>query len=153
MEMVRILLRFSEKMVEQPIIAQVILKHGIPISIIAAHIDFHGGEILAEVPPTDVEKVVDAFREKDVIVTFPELIEINEEKCLHCGACFSLCPVNAITFKEDFSVTFDKERCVGSPCRLCVDACPARAIRLIERHNPLVQQNENKKSIQTNFPI
>ena len=132
--MVRILLRFSEKLVEKPITAQVILEHGIPISIVAAHIDSQGGEILVEVPSTHVEKVAEAFREKGVIVTFPKLIEVDSERCFDCGACLSLCPVNAISFKEDFSVVFDQEKCIGSPCGTCVDACPTRAIRLVEQH-------------------
>jgi len=133
--LVRILLRFSEKVVEEPITAQVILKHGVPISIVAAHIDSQGGEILAEVPETHVEKVVDAFREKGVTVTVPKLIEVDSEKCFNCGACLSLCPVSAISFKEDFSVVFDENKCIGSPCGICVDACPARAIRLVEQHS------------------
>lgn len=132
--MVRILLRFSEKIVEQPITAQVILEHGVPISIVAAHIDSQGGEILAEVPSTHVEKVIDAFREKGVTVTFPKLIEVDSEKCFDCGSCFSLCPASAIAFEKDFSVIFDEQKCIGSPCGLCVDACPAKAIRLVEQH-------------------
>lgn len=133
--MVRILLRFSEELVEKPITAQVILEHGIPISIVAAHIDSQGGEILAEVPATHVEKVIDTFREKGVTVTVPKLIEVDSEKCFDCGACVSLCPVTAITFKEDFSVVFDEKKCIGSPCGICVDACPARAIRLVEQRS------------------
>jgi NAD-dependent dihydropyrimidine dehydrogenase PreA subunit len=131
----RILLRFSERIVEQPVTAQVILEYGVPISIVAAHVDSEGGEILAEVPSTHVERVVNAFREKGVIVTVPKLIEVDSEKCFDCGACFSLCPVGAIAFKEDFSVVFDEKKCIGSPCGLCVDACPARAIRLVEQHS------------------
>jgi ferredoxin len=131
----RILLRFSEKIVEQPITAQVILEHGVPISIVAARVDSQGGEILAEVPSTHVEKVIDAFREKGVTVTVPKLIDVDRERCFDCGACFSLCPVSAIAFREDFSVVFDEQKCVGSPCGLCVDACPARAIRLVEQHS------------------
>jgi len=131
----RILLKFSEKIVEQPITAQVILEHGVPISIVAAHIDSQGGEILAEVSSTYVSKVIAAFRKKGVTVTIPKLIEVDSEKCFDCGACFSLCPVGAIAFKEDFSVVFDEKKCIGSPCGLCVDACPARAIKLVEQHS------------------
>jgi len=129
--MVRILLRFSEKIVEEPITAQVILEHKIPISIVAANVNSQGGEILAEVPPTHVGKVTQAFRKKGVIVTFPKLIEKDDEKCFDCGACLSLCPVEAISFQEDFSVVFNREKCIGSTCGECVDACPARAIRLV----------------------
>ena len=131
--MVRVLLKFSEKLVEQPITAQVILEHGTPINIISAHIDSQGGQILAEIPSKSFEKVVNAFREKGVIVTIPELIEVDGEKCFDCGVCISLCPVNAIAFAEDFSVVFNKERCIGGACGACVDACPARAIKLIEQ--------------------
>jgi len=131
--LVRVLLKFSEEIVEQPITAQVILEHGVPINIISAHINSQGGEILAEIPSTHFDKVVNAFREKGVIVTIPELIEVDSEKCFECGACLSLCPVNAIAFAEDFSVVFNKEKCIGSTCGACVDACPARAIKLIKQ--------------------
>jgi len=131
--MVRILLKFSEKVVEQPITAQVILKHGIPINIISARIESQGGEILAEIPSTHFEKVVNAFREKGVAVSIPELIEVDEEKCFDCGACVSLCPVNTMAFAEDSSVVFDKEKCIGRTCGACVDACPASAIKLIQQ--------------------
>jgi len=131
--LVRILLKFSEKLVEQPITAQVILEHGIPVNIISAHINSQGGQILAEIPSTCFEKIVNTFREKGVTVTIPELIDVDSEKCFDCGACISLCPVHAIVFAEDFSVVFDKERCIGSTCGACVDACPARAIKLNEQ--------------------
>ena len=129
--MARILLRFSKKIVEKPVTAQVILEHKTPISIVAAHINSKGGEILAEVPSTQVRKIAEAFRQKGVTVTFPKLIEKDTDKCFECGACVSLCPVKAISFQDDFSVIFNRERCIGSACSKCVDACPARAIRLV----------------------
>jgi Pyruvate/2-oxoacid:ferredoxin oxidoreductase delta subunit len=133
--MVRILLKFSEEIIEKPITAQVILEHKVPISIVAAHTDSQGGEILVEVPSTHAERLIDAFRKRGVTVTVPKLIEIDSEKCFDCGACLSLCPVSAISLKEDFSVAFDDKKCIGSPCGMCVDACPARAIKLVEQHS------------------
>jgi len=145
--MVRILLRFSEKIVDQPIISQAVLQHNITLNIIAARVNSHGGEVLVEVPSSDVKKTVKAFKEKGVIVSFPKLIVVDDEKCLHCGACFSLCPVDAIIIKGDFAVAFDRERCIGSSCGLCVDACPARAITLTREYEPLGHNSEGKKSI------
>jgi ferredoxin len=130
--MVRILLRFSKEIVDQPIISQVILGEKIPINILSAHIDQQGGEILADIPSTYTENAVKAFRERGVNVDVRKLIEVNDEKCINCGACVSLCPVNAIMFEGDFSVTFDNEKCLGITCGLCVDACPMRAIRQIK---------------------
>ncbi len=31
----------------------------------------------------------------------PKLIEVDSEKCVSCGACVTLCPVEAITIDED----------------------------------------------------
>jgi NAD-dependent dihydropyrimidine dehydrogenase PreA subunit len=133
--MARILLKFSEEIVEKPITAQVILEQKVPINIIAAHIESQGGEVLIEVPSADVERVIDAFRNKGATARIPKLIEIDSEKCFDCGACLSLCPVSAVTLKEDFSIAFDDKKCIGSPCGMCVDGCPARAIKLVEQNS------------------
>ena len=130
----RILLRFSEKNVEEPITSQVILELGIPMRIVTATVNSLGGDILVEVPAVHIEKVVQAFRAKGVIVKFPKLIEVDSDKCFDCGACYALCPVDAILYDKDYSVVFDDKTCIGSPCGLCVDACPARAIMLVEQH-------------------
>jgi NAD-dependent dihydropyrimidine dehydrogenase PreA subunit len=130
----RILLRFSEENVEEPITSQVILELGIPMRIVTATINSLGGDILVEVPKVHLKKIVQAFKAKGVVVKFPKLIDVNYDQCIDCGACYALCPVNAISFKEDNSVVFDENTCIGSPCGLCVDACPARAITLVEQH-------------------
>jgi Fe-S-cluster-containing hydrogenase component 2 len=130
----RILLRFSEENVAEPITSQVILELGIPMRIVTATVNSSGGDILLEVPAIHVEKIVKAFREKDVIVRFPKLIEVDCDKCFDCGACYALCPVDAISYQQEYSVVFDEKKCIGSPCGLCVDACPARAIKLVEQN-------------------
>jgi Fe-S-cluster-containing hydrogenase component 2 len=129
----RILLRFSEENVAEPITSQVILELKIPMRIVTATINSQGGDILVEVPAVHVDKVVKTFRNKGVVVKFPKLIEVDCEKCFDCGACFSLCPVDAISFNDEYSIVFDEKTCIGSPCGLCVDACPAKAITLVEQ--------------------
>jgi Fe-S-cluster-containing hydrogenase component 2 len=123
--MVRVLLRFSEQIVEEPIISQIVLELKVPINIITAHVNSKGGEVLAEVPEESLNKIVKAFRKKGVTVSLPKLIEVDTEKCISCGSCVTLCPVEAITQAEDLSIVFDKDKCLGSTCSACVDACPA----------------------------
>jgi NAD-dependent dihydropyrimidine dehydrogenase PreA subunit len=133
--MVRILLRFSEELVPKPITSQIILEHKVPLAILAAHVNSKGGEILAEVPDECKDEIVRAFRKKGVKVTFPKLIEVDSDKCFSCGSCVALCPVEAISVINDYSVKFDQEKCLGSSCSICVDACPARAIKSIKTNN------------------
>jgi len=143
--MVRLLLRFTEEQVPQPITSQIILEYRVPIAILAAHVNSKGGEILAEVPDEAQEKIVKAFRAKGVLVTIPKLIEVDSEKCFSCGSCVALCPVEAISIDADSSVKFDNEKCLGSTCSLCVDACPARAIKSVKQTNGEQLGNNRKK--------
>lgn len=133
--MVRILLRLKEDFVSKPIVSEVIIENKVPLAILAAQINSKGGEIVLEIPDDALEKIVNAFRRKGVTVTVPKLIEIDSEKCFSCGSCVALCPVEAISIQEDSSIKFDKEKCVGSACSICVDACPARAIKSIKYTN------------------
>lgn len=128
--MKRILIRFGKDRVGQPITSNVILEQKTKINILTAHINQEGGEILTEVKPDKAEEIIKAFREKGVTVVAQNLIEVDSDKCTDCGACYSLCPVDVITYEEDHSVSFQEEKCLGSTCGLCVDSCPAEAIKL-----------------------
>lgn len=144
--MVRILLRFAEALVEQPITSQIILDLKVPINIITAHVNSKGGEILAEIPDEALDKTVKAFREKGVEVSIPKLIEVESQECFSCGTCVSLCPVEAISIDKDGSVIFNREKCVGSTCSACVDACPTRAIKSVKELGTISQTTSKRKS-------
>jgi Na+-translocating ferredoxin:NAD+ oxidoreductase RNF subunit RnfB len=142
----RILIRFDEDQIKEPIASQIIIEYKVPMAILSAHINSKGGEILAEVPDDILEKVVNAFRQRGVSITVPKLIEVDSDKCFSCGSCIALCPVEAISLTKDSTVQFDKEKCVGSTCSVCVDACPARAIKSVKRDSLENPANRKKKS-------
>ena len=56
----------------------------------------------------------------------------DEENCVHCGACTSVCPSRALTIDApDYVLAYDKEKCLI--CGLCVKACPMRILHLAQR--------------------
>lgn len=144
--MVRLLLRFNEEQVSQPIASQIIIEYKVSMVILSAHVNSKGGEILAEIPDKQQDIIVKAFRERGISVTVPKLIEVDADKCFSCGSCVSLCPVEAIIITKDSSVNFDKEKCVGSTCSICVDACPARAIKSVKQNTEQPPSNRKNKS-------
>jgi len=54
-------------------------------------------------------------------------IQLNFNKCVHCGACTALCESKALSLDSvSWSLNFDERKCIG--CLLCLKACPLRAI-------------------------
>lgn len=51
---------------------------------------------------------------------------VDEEKCIGCGQCADICPVDA--FSVDSGKAIINELCVE--CGSCVTACPVEAISL-----------------------
>lgn len=58
------------------------------------------------------------------------VLRYYENKCLHCGACASVCPVSAVTFKDGV-VHIDRAAC--TLCGACVENCPGAALKLSPR--------------------
>ena len=51
---------------------------------------------------------------------------VDEEKCVACGICVEVCPVNAIAM-EDEAARIDMDDCIK--CGKCHEVCPEHAVK------------------------
>ncbi|MGQ9743625.1 MAG: 4Fe-4S binding protein [Candidatus Bathycorpusculaceae bacterium] len=65
------------------------------------------------------------FLKSDYVTTSPEKAFVIADLCNGCKACVPICPVNAISMKED-KAKIDPFQCIG--CGACIPVCPQEAI-------------------------
>jgi len=56
---------------------------------------------------------------------------VNQNKCVACGACVKVCPKEALQVHKGCYAVVDESICVG--CGKCTITCPASVIELINR--------------------
>ena len=57
--------------------------------------------------------------------------KVAQDRCVACGACTKVCPIQAISVWKGCFAKVDSERCVG--CGKCERTCPALCIILVDR--------------------
>ncbi len=57
-------------------------------------------------------------------------VEVNEEKCVGCGECVDVCPVEVFELQDEKSVPVNAEECLG--CESCIEVCEEGAITVEE---------------------
>jgi len=123
-------LEFPREIVTEPIMSDAIRKTGTSINILRARIDETHGEMVAEVTGdrSEVERISSYLRGRGVVVQeLSGSVSVKVDGCMHCGACVSICPVNAISIGRGYEVVFDASECIS--CRVCSPACSVRAIQ------------------------
>ena len=57
-------------------------------------------------------------------------IEVDKEKCIGCGECVDVCPVDVYEMNDEKSVPVNVEECIG--CESCIEVCEQEAITVTE---------------------
>jgi len=117
--------------IQNPIISESIIETGISINIMVANIDSTYGELIADVSDFQFDKIKNALESRGAIVSILDRpIHRDEEECVECGACISVCPMNVYTFDEAWNVQVDEKKCIQ--CSMCIKMCPHGALKLGE---------------------
>jgi NAD-dependent dihydropyrimidine dehydrogenase PreA subunit len=71
---------------------------------------------------------------RDVLMATYFVRETDREKCIGCGQCVEICPVQVIKMEGDFPVV-DLEWCIG--CGVCAGPCPSGAVKLVRKSDAI----------------
>ncbi|MGM0771395.1 MAG: 4Fe-4S binding protein [Halobacteriota archaeon] len=122
-------INIAADIVTKPILAESILETGALLNISQAHFDSTRGEVVAEISSDyfrDIKKSLIGKGAEVIVLDTP--ISRDEEECVECGACISVCPVKVFSFSGDWSLEVDSDKCIQ--CGTCIKMCPHNALTL-----------------------
>lgn len=127
----KLLVKIYKKGGQEPIIARTVLDTGVLVNVERAYIESMSGEVLVEVPDSEAKRVCDRLKELGAEVErLEDSVNRNEDECIDCGECISICPQNVFSFDEEWNIKMRQEDCVL--CGKCVEACPHSALSLYQ---------------------
>lgn len=128
----RVLLKYKPEEYGKPLSYILIKNFDLMINILKASISpGQEGRLLLDITGTE-EQIAEGLNhlqsENIEVVPASFQISLEEEKCVHCGACTAVCFVNSLTISEasDWQLNFAADKCIN--CGLCINACPCGAI-------------------------
>jgi ferredoxin len=129
----RIILRFKRSTINKPIVYRLINDYYLVFNILRANVSPKAESMLVmEIEGTDENfaKGIEYLKTWDIdMESIEQDINRDEERCVHCGLCTSVCAPEALDIdRETMRVRFDYEKCVA--CELCVKICPVKAMRV-----------------------
>jgi L-aspartate semialdehyde sulfurtransferase ferredoxin len=126
-----VLLIFNKKIMYKPLIYRLAKDFDVIFNVLEAKIlPKLEGRLILELRGTDesIESSISYLAAEGVTVeTLVDKILRDEDRCIDCGACTSVCRVDALCIdRATMEVTFDHEKCVA--CGMCKVACPVGAM-------------------------
>ena len=129
----RIVLRFPNRLVDQPIVYKLVKDYNLEFNILKAYVTpREEGLLVLELKGEDEdynEGISYLTRIGVRVQPLSQNIIRNNERCTHCGACVTICPTGALVLDTiTRKVHFYDNKCIA--CELCVPACPPRAMEV-----------------------
>jgi len=129
----KVVLRFPHALVDKPIIYRLVKDYDLQFNILKASVTpREEGVLVLELSGKrkNYEEAV-RFLTTSGVVLQPLVKDVfrEEDRCTHCGACVTICPVDAFTVERATRrVAFQDKKCIA--CELCIKACPVRAMEV-----------------------
>jgi L-aspartate semialdehyde sulfurtransferase ferredoxin len=129
----RIVLKFPHRLIEKPIICDLVRKYNLEFSILKAYVTpREEGLLVLELTGSDEDykKGLEYLKKSGVTVqALSQDVIRNEQRCTDCGACVTICPVGALVLDNlTRRVHFYDNKCIA--CELCVKVCPVKAMEV-----------------------
>ena len=127
----KIVLHFPPNLVDKPIIYHLVKDYDMEFNVLKASVTpKEEGLLVLELSgerkayDSAIDYLIKAGVEVQPLV---KDITRQEERCTHCGACLTICPVGAfVVDRTTRKVDFVSEKCIA--CDLCLRVCPVRAM-------------------------
>ena len=128
-----LILKFSNTVVQKPIVCYLVKDYNLTFNILnAAILPRKEGVMVLELSGSkkNFKDGIQYLKNMGVHVrNASQEIKRVAQKCTHCGACTAVCPTGALSIERpEMKVAFIQKKC--SICELCVTACPTRAMEI-----------------------
>ena len=129
----KVVLRFPHRLVDKPIIYRLVKDYDLMFNILKASVTPNEeGLLVLELSgkKKDYDEAVRFLAEAGVeLQLLAQDVFRNEDRCTHCGACVTICPVDAFSVDPvTRRVNFQHTKCIA--CELCIKPCPVRAMEV-----------------------
>ena len=127
------ILRFKRNTIDKPIVYRLVKDYDLTFNILRANVSPKAESMMVmeiEGEEANFTGGMEYLKEANIgIEPIEQDIDRDEEKCVHCGLCTSVCATEALDInRETMKVNFDYQKCVA--CELCVRVCPVKAMHV-----------------------
>lgn len=127
-------LTFPPEVSNRPVVCNLTRLFDLTFNILKAHITpRQEGAMIIEIVGSEenYRKGVAYLKEQGVHTSsVSQRISRDEESCIECGLCTSLCPSGALCVERSTrNVSFDTDKCTA--CGMCTRVCPVGAMKVL----------------------
>ena len=128
----RVVLSFPPSQVQTPITYILAKEYDVASNILRAEIaPEESGKLVMEMDglPENLERAIQKIKDSGIEVTeIARKVTFDMDKCIHCGACISVCLAGALKLDNDFHLQFIEPKC--TVCEMCVTSCPVDVVTI-----------------------